>query len=277
MTTTITIPQEILDHWAFNAIPAETRQHVIDFITNPNPSWEIISQDEANPGHLMLDFTASDLLGMHDAPFYSGTPAAIVATSGAARYSTRTHVRFHPWAKLASALETASMLVIAGDPDETHRWLQKRRILESVPMGHHTDVAYHHLLQLFHITMAALTGHSKKPAPNIHTVARKLDNLVHSHTKPNTPLINIADFHFQLGLRVWAEAMFHQQQQPNLHRCNFELTPVTKAINDLYLTPPLFWVRTAFAAINTRAGHTELLDPKHLPAEKPIEPRQHAS
>ena len=90
-----------------------------------------------------------------------------------------------------------------------------------------------------------------------------------SHTKPHAPAINIGTFHFHLGLRVWADAIVHHQRKPNLHRCNFELTPVTQAINDVHLTPPLYWVRAAFAAINTRTGHTNLLDQKHLVGATP--------
>ena len=259
-----TIPQEILNHWSYTAIPDDRRQSILNFITDPDPSWDIMCPETAHPGYLMLNFAAADLLGIYDAPFYSDDPAGVTASRFAARYSSRIHERYHPWAQLSHALETAALLAIADEPDQTARWLQERRILASIPTGSHSDVAYHHLLQLFHITLRLLTGHSRENTPNPKTVALQLDTLVRSYAKPDAPPVQVGTFYYLLGLRVWAEAMVHHQTNPNLHRCNFELTPVIKAINDLHLTPPLYWMRAAFAAINTRAEHTELLDPKHL-------------
>ena len=125
----------------------------------------------------MLNFAAADLLDIHDAPFYSADPAGVTAARFAARYSTRVHVRHQPWATLSHSLETAALLAIADAPEQTNRWLRERHILESTPLGSHSNVGQHHLRQLFHIMVRLLTGHCRANTPNPQAVAQQLDNL----------------------------------------------------------------------------------------------------
>lgn len=244
---------ELSQHW----LVARLKPHQIELASN-TPAPIDRSDRELNnnlsTSRLAFSMAAAELLGIHGQPHYNGNPAGRQAAAITARLTVANGSIHHPLARAANTLETASLFIASGNAEELRRWVNDHKVYERFPAGHTTVPWLHHYYRITRSTIAAITGITPKrhPPDDAQTLAHRIHSAIERYTQPDAPPIDVAVFYHYLGLRVWAEALVKHYRFVPADEVADAFTAATKVINDVYLTPPMYWVRAAFAVIHAQ-------------------------
>ena len=245
----MTTKSPIEQHWTMEAMGPARAQQALS-LAGQNPEiLTMLNCDEGRAADLCFGFAAADLLDIHQAPYFTHSTDGILAALYAARIQTRLSAKYHPYIITCHYLETAALLSIAGDQELTKRWFEQRKVASSIPAGHDSDEGYHAFYRLAHRTIRDLTGLGRNEVSPPGVIAQQVKNAMLVYTAPNGRQVEYSHFRHLLGMKLWAHTLDMHQRQPSLERTNLGLTTLDQAVSDIYFTPPLYWVRAAYAAL----------------------------
>ena len=238
------------------AMGREKAKHTLELAQDHSANLTLMEDPDDSQSAICLGLAAADLLDIYQEPHFNQSTEGIAATLYTARIQTRLRTTYHPYIQACHHLETAAMLSIAGDANLTERWFNERKIATSIPAGHLSDECDHAFYQLVHLTIHELTGFGRDDIPPPSVINQQMKNIVRTHTGPIQRPIAYDHLYKLLGLSLWAKTLHHQRREPDLQTTNHGMTALNNAINGIYITPSLSWVRTAYAAINTQHQNT---------------------
>ena len=210
------------------------------------------------PRHLAcftFDLAAAEALDKYGEGHYNGSPEGQTLARAAARLAAVCKQQHHPHVAACQALRTVALAAVGRDQAFARRWLVESRFLHGIPKGSLAGAVEHHFLQAAHITLRDLAR--LPPAPDVPppsaVEARVLSRLNHmgAHGKKGdyNEVIGL------LGIYGWIKAVNAARTATDTQEFTECFKVAIELMQDVYLSPALTWVRSAYAARITERGN----------------------
>ncbi|MDE0360661.1 MAG: hypothetical protein OXI74_05785 [Rhodospirillaceae bacterium] len=203
------------------------------------------------PSHLpcfAFDLAAAEALDKYGDDHYNGSTEGHILARIAARLAAACRDQHHPHVTTCQALKTVAPAAAGQDQDFARRWMTEKRILPAVPRGSLSGPVEHHFLQIAHVTIRDLAGLPPAPdtPPPSAVEARILSRLTHmgAHGRKGDQdeVIGL------LGIYGWVKAVRISKTATDTQEFSAMFKASVELMQDVYLSPALSWVRTAYAA-----------------------------
>ena len=220
-------------------------------IATANRTEHDLSPCEHGPRHLQcfaFDLAAAEAMGKYEDGHYNGSSEGQTLAKLAARLAAVCRERHHPHVTTCRALRSVAMANVGQDTEFARRWLTEKNILTGIPKGALSGPVENHFLQMAHITIRDLAGLT--PAKDVPTAsaveARVLSRINHmgAHGRQG----NYNEMIGLLGIYGWVKAINISRTTGDIQQFSDILKAATELTQDVYLSPALTWVRTAYAA-----------------------------
>ena len=135
---------------------------------------------------------------------------------------------------------------MGNDVEFAKRWLMEKHILHGIPKGHYSDPVVHHLLEATQFTVRDLAGLPTEDTPVPTTILNRLNSRLNnigsgSQTVDRDEAISL------MGIYGWIKAIKISRTAGDTEEFSNVFKVATELLQDVYLTPALAWVRTAYA------------------------------
>lgn len=221
-------------------------------ITVANRTGHDLSSCGQGPRHLAclcFDLAAAEALGKydHEAGNYNGNTEGQVLAQLAARLAAVCRAKHHPHILTCQALKVVSLAAVGHDTAFAQQWLDEKSILNGIPKGSLTGPVENHFLQAAHLTirdLARLPPADDAPAPTAveHQIASKLNHMgAHGRKGDYNEVIGL------LGIYGWVKAVNLSKATNDVQEFSAMFKAATELLQDIYMSPALGWVRTAYA------------------------------